>query len=77
MATYEETQRYCPSCARNVLARRRGTNHVLHLLLTMFTMGLWLLVWMGQSVRFGGWRCSQCGHAKLEGPRALQAKQSS
>ena len=57
----EETQRYCPSCERNVLARRKGTNHVLHLLLSIITVGLWLPIWLLASVRMGGWRCASCG----------------
>lgn len=65
----EETQKFCPSCNHNVLARRPGTNHILHFLITFFTCGLWLLFWAGASVKFGGWRCSMCGSAQLELPR--------
>jgi len=43
------------------MIRRKGTNHVLHLLLTVLTAGLWLIVWILVSIKIGGWRCSQCG----------------
>lgn len=43
------------------MVQRPGANHILHLLLTFFTCGFWLLVWLGQSVRMGGWRCPWCG----------------
>lgn len=61
MPTFEETQKYCQDCKQNALVRRRGTNHLLHLLLTIVTGGLWLIVWILAVPKFGGWRCSQCG----------------
>jgi hypothetical protein len=65
MASFEETQKFCSNCQRHVLARRPGTNHILHLLMVLFTCGVWALVWAGQSVKFGGWRCSFCGGTQL------------
>jgi len=38
-----------------------GANHVLHLLLTILTAGLWSIVWLLASIRIGGWRCEHCG----------------
>jgi hypothetical protein len=58
---YEETSKFCGYCNRQVLARRQGTNHILHLLLTIVTGGLWLIIWILISVKIGGWRCSSCG----------------
>lgn len=63
---FEETQKFCPACGRNVLARRKSTNHILHFLITVLSCGLWIFVWMGSSVRFGGWRCTICGNASLK-----------
>jgi len=60
MAT-QETGKYCKTCQGNTLARRKGTNHILHLLLTLLTGGLWVIVWILTSVKIGGWRCTQCG----------------
>lgn len=60
MAVQESTG-YCKRCKKHVMIRRAGTNHLLHFFLTLFTFGLWLLVWVLASVKIGGWRCSQCG----------------
>jgi len=58
----EQTQQHCPDCNEGVLAQRSGVNHILHLLLTIVTGGLWLIVWILISIfHFGGWRCSKCG----------------
>lgn len=57
----QEATGFCRGCNRQVLLRRKGTNHVLHLLLTVFTAGLWLIVWVIASIKIGGWRCSLCG----------------
>jgi len=65
---FEETQKFCPSCGRNVVARRKSTNHILHFLIAVLTCGLWIFVWMGSSVRFGGWLCSQCGSKQVRNP---------
>ena len=43
------------------MIRRPGTNHILHLILTLVTFGMWLVVWVLISIKIGGWRCSQCG----------------
>jgi hypothetical protein len=61
----EKKSGHCKDCAKQVLVFRKGTNHILHLLLTICTAGLWLLVWFGNSVKFGGWRCTQCGSTKI------------
>jgi hypothetical protein len=63
MASYQEAGGYCGRCKEPVLVRRRGANHILHLLLTICTAGLWLIVWLGVGIRFGGWRCTRCGTA--------------
>lgn len=57
----QRTSRWCGYCGERVLAERAGTSHVLHLLLSVLTCGLWLVVWLGTAIKFGGWRCSRCG----------------
>lgn len=57
----DRTSRFCKCCQKQVLAIRPGTNHVLHLLLSLVTMGFWVIIWFLASIKFGGWRCSQCG----------------
>jgi hypothetical protein len=44
----------CPTELTQLVKAHR-TNHILHLLLTVFTAGLWLPVWIGVAA-FGGGR---------------------
>lgn len=60
---------YCNNCKADRVVFRPGTSHILHLLLTLVTMGLWLIVWFGSAVKFGGWRCSVCGSKKISSVR--------
>jgi hypothetical protein len=57
----EQERRHCQRCKCKVLAERPATNHILHLLLTVATCGLWLFVWIGSVIKFGGWKCPVCG----------------
>ncbi|MCR9096300.1 MAG: hypothetical protein NXI30_18900 [bacterium] len=61
MASYDETGGYCGYCEKRVMVRRAGTNHILHLILTVLTAGLWLVIWAGSAIKAGGWRCPTCG----------------
>ncbi|MCH8506849.1 MAG: hypothetical protein LAT50_21420 [Ectothiorhodospiraceae bacterium] len=69
-------QGFCSVCDKPSKLERKGTNHVLHLLITLvlgaltfwaFFIGgiLWLFIWFGLSVKIGGWRCHQCGGKKV------------
>ncbi len=57
----QEATGFCKACKKQVAIRRPGTNHLLHLFLTLCTLGLWSIVWVFVSIKIGGWRCSQCG----------------
>lgn len=57
----QEASGFCKGCNRQVVVRRKGTNHVLHLMLTVLTVGFWSWVWLLSAIKIGGWRCSQCG----------------
>ena len=57
----QEKGGFCATCSKHVMVRRKGTSHLLHLVLSVFTFGLWIIVWILVSVKFGGWRCTQCG----------------
>ena len=59
--TVQHASGYCRACGRRAAIHRPGTNHVLHLLLTLFSFGLWLPLWVLGSIQFGGWRCVACG----------------
>ena len=56
---------YCKKCGENRKVSRKTPNHILHLLLSLVTMGLWLIIWILISVQFGGWRCDKCGSKKV------------
>jgi hypothetical protein len=40
-----QERQWCPECKKYVLAVRPRTNLMLHLLLSVLTMGVWLIVW--------------------------------
>lgn len=63
--TDERKSGYCKECMGRKVVFRKGTNHILHLILSVLTMGFWIIVWVGSSIKFGGWRCSECGSTKL------------
>jgi len=58
----EYSRGYCHHCQENVLMVRKGPNHILHFLLSLFTCGFWVIIWILVSIRFGGWRCNRCGY---------------
>jgi len=58
---FQESTRFCKICNKQVLVRRKGTNHILHLILSFLTAGFWIPIWILLSIKIGGWRCSQCG----------------
>jgi hypothetical protein len=57
----KQTQKYCKYCEDYVLATRRETNHILHLLLTLITGGIWFIIWIIVAMNTDKWRCTQCG----------------
>lgn len=69
MAMVENQQMFCNKCEKNVYSSREGTNHTFHLILTVVTGGLWGLVWLFKSFKFGGWSCPACGTTKLTDPK--------
>lgn len=57
----EKSSAFCDNCGKQVSIERQTPNHILHLLLSVITCGLWLLVWMSQSAEKQAWRCAACG----------------
>ncbi|QEO58316.1 hypothetical protein [Francisella marina] len=53
-------RKYCKNCKDYVKAEAPQTRIVFHLLMTLLTGGLWLIVWLlaGGSSKY---RCSHCG----------------
>jgi hypothetical protein len=58
-----QSARECPVCQRLTLHAKDRPNHVLHLILTLVTFGLWGFVWL--AVAIGNTqtrpRCMTCG----------------
>ena len=53
---------YCANCKKQVMTQKNAPNHILHLLLTVFTAGIWLIVWILLIAgHIGGSRCTECG----------------
>lgn len=61
----EKKSGFCKDCNKRVVVFRKGTNHILHLILSILTAGIWLIVWIGSAIKFGGWRCAECGSTKI------------
>ena len=57
----EKKRRFCKDCESNVLAVRKGTNHLLHFFISVFTVGFWLPIWVLATIKIGGWKCPNCG----------------
>lgn len=53
---------YCSHCKKPVLAQGTKPNHILHLLLSFFTFGVWIPIWLLLTIMSAGnYRCTQCG----------------
>ncbi|MGH7531008.1 MAG: hypothetical protein ACREMN_11550 [Gemmatimonadales bacterium] len=51
----------CKSCGKPTLHLVQRPNHILHLLLSVFTAGLWLIVWVLVSMGEKKASCTVCG----------------
>lgn len=76
MANFQEATAYCERCQKDVLIRRPRLGCAAHVLLTFFTAGAWLLIYLVYRILetaltlplgSGGWRCTQCGLAIRRG----------
>lgn len=61
----EKTRGFCKDCKKYVVVFRPRPSHLLHLVLSFLTFGLWVLVWIGLSIKIGGWRCMECGSKRI------------
>jgi hypothetical protein len=65
----EETIRKCRRCAKKTIHHRSINKtgllmFLVHLVLTVVTAGLWLIlvvIWLVLNARIGGWTCKECG----------------
>lgn len=58
----EQSSQHCAACGRPTLHQRNAPSHILHAIITLFTFGLWVVVWILACFR-GPWRCQVCGSA--------------
>jgi hypothetical protein len=56
-----ESTAFCKQCGRQVLARRTAPSHLFHAIMTILTLGVWLIIWLIAALGSGAWRCSVCG----------------
>jgi hypothetical protein len=60
---FSESAGFCPYCNRQVLIRKETPRNTFHLLMCIFTCGLWVFVWICANFLnlFAKYRCSVCG----------------
>jgi len=62
---------YCKNCQKNVkaTAEEKDINHILHLILSVLTVGIWLIVWifisLGINKQDNEFNCVECGNKVL------------
>lgn len=58
---------YCCECEKQTSGSRPKVNHVLHLLLTLLTGGLWLVAWLLVVVNNSSkdYHCMRCGNSLI------------
>jgi len=52
--------KHCVECKKKTMHFQEKPNHILHLLLSIITAGIWLLVWL-LFLKSGDPQCSVCG----------------
>lgn len=74
-----QRQAYCPTCGEHRLAEKEsldGAIHIIHALITLFSCGLWAVVWLIHALSASGpWRCQRCGADIDEQQKRLQHQQ--
>lgn len=58
-------RKYCKSCENMVDAERPTPKRILHLLLSLLTLGFWIIIWILAEVSRKPYRCRECGRTKL------------
>lgn len=58
---YARIVRRCRKCRERTMQNRKETSHLLHLVLSIVTGGVWLLVWLFLVLFPSRWRCEICG----------------
>jgi len=58
---------YCDDCQSQVLTTQETPYHLLHLILSIFTAGIWLPIWFLLAILPGAKRCTRCGEQLNKG----------
>ena len=68
----EVGRKFCYNCNKRTKAVKPAINHILHLLLSVFMLGIWLIVWaiLGIRQRIAIPTCDECGKPFLHDGRA-------
>jgi len=63
MSSQLQIQRHCPICQAPRLFTKPGLNNLIHALVTIFTCGLWLFIWLIVALinSRAPYRCTNCG----------------
>lgn len=69
MAGQKQKGAWCGVCGQQRLFVAPTPSHLLHLVLTIITAGIWLIVWLIIGGKTGPYRCTVCG-SKLGAPGA-------
>ena len=56
-----QTMQYCEICQKPTMHLKDATNHILHLLLSVVTGGVWLVVWLLIWLKPKRSQCTVCG----------------
>lgn len=60
-----QTMKHCDTCGKPVLHVVPSTSHLLHLVLSIITVGFWVPVWLLISMNNGSQsQCTGCGKLK-------------
>ena len=51
---------HCPECDAVRKCSTPGTNHTFHVIMSLFTLGIWPLFWVGAAMS-NTWTCDTCG----------------
>lgn len=52
---------FCTECKKQVLIQKKSTSHIFHLLMSIITGGLWIIIWILSCLSAGTYRCAVCG----------------
>ena len=68
MGTVQSTG-FCETCGKQTMFVKQKLNNVLHLILSVLTAGIWLIVWLVLGMINSGKkpRCTSCGMPKSSG----------